>query len=191
MRETPMTTSGRSWLLLALLFVGGLILGGGIASGVFLYLMHEQQLEHETALAALGVADNFNPLRGGSSPKAHREEEAVKEIGKGFVADLEKNRLASAYRTTTGKYQGKIPRKEFDALVAKYPALRNLDSSTFSREYKASKMAGGTQYGFYFTGRVNSARNELLNVALILVQVDGDWRVDDVEVAIEGEKKGN
>ena len=62
---TDITTSikKRSGSGRLLLFLAGMLLGGAIASGVFLVLLIRQEQRQQEQIRALAVANNLNPLK--------------------------------------------------------------------------------------------------------------------------------
>jgi hypothetical protein len=126
---------------------------------------------------------------GAKEAKPAPEEEKVKQAGKGFVEDLEKDRLASAYRATTAAYQKRTERKAFDELVEKSPEVRSLSTFEQSRQEKVRRVAADKDYEYYFTGLhlgtgPHLGNNRLVNIALKLVEEGGEWKVDDVEIRV-------
>jgi hypothetical protein len=115
------------------------------------------------------------------------EEAKILDLGKGFVADLENNRLASAYRTTSAAYQQKVERKMFDEEVNKFRELRNLVSISTYREQKARRSADAKFWEYYFTGQISGAvaGKNVVNIALTFAKDGAEWRVQDVEIASE------
>lgn len=119
-----------------------------------------------------------------AAPVVVSEEVKVNEIGKGFVADLENNRVAAAYRSMSDGFQKKTERKDFDALVAKFPGLRRL--SAFSREQKTRKN-NDKSWEFYFTSQDTQGfvGKNLVNLALTIAKDGDEWRIDELEITAE------
>jgi len=187
-----------SWLLNGLV---GLLIGAALTSGVFLILMRRQEARHQEQLAALrpksiDLVNMLNSALGNSTDKAPQtaaatpaDAEAAKVLafGKAFVADLENDRLASAYRTTTATYQAKQQRKEFDEMVHKIVGVRRLIQQESDRESKVRKQADGTGHEFYFTGHdyQASGQNNRINLALVIVPEKDGFRVSELELTAE------
>lgn len=176
-------------------FLIGLVLGGGIASGIFTYLLIDLQAQHALALQqeAVGLLDKgvhiAHDLSGqgaGVKTKAGATalEEQITEIGKAFVEDLERHRLLKVYRSTTEAFQKKMPEPMFMALVEKYPTLRQMDTIQSTREYRVRKLPQDKGYEFYFTGQErNMFPVQYVNIALTLEKAGDEWLIGDLQVA--------
>jgi hypothetical protein len=112
------------------------------------------------------------------------EEEKVKQVGKEFVEDLEKDRVASAYRSTSTPFQKRTERKAFDELVEKYPQVRELAQVEGWRQEKTKKLPNKKGYEYYFTTYMVSAPTKTFNVTLTIVDEGGEWKVDDLEIRV-------
>lgn len=148
--------------------------------------------------AALGQVGNFGGLipnvnlPGAPQPAAPAvplvvsDEIKVDELGKGFIADLESNRVLSAYKTMSDDYQKKTERKDFDALIAKFPGLRRMNSSSYPREQKIRKH-NDKSWEFYFTGRdaQGAFGKNLVNLALTISKDGDEWRINELEITAE------
>ncbi len=148
--------------------------------------------------AALDQVGNFGGLIPvGNLPGAARpaapavpvvvsDEIKVDEIGKGFIGDLESNRFLSAYKTMSDAYQKKTERKDFDALIAKFPGLRRMNSSSYPREQKIRKHTDKS-WEFYFTGRdaQGAIGKNLVNLALTITKDGDEWRIHELEISAE------
>jgi hypothetical protein len=200
MSQTPSQLSNSIPSILVGLLMG-IILGGGISSGIWYYVMRQRQAELEALRLAgktLGLVDtSFDSLTGQINPNANQSLEGsnasssdsvskeIENLGKAFVYDLEKNRLAAAYRSTSASYQKKTERKKFDEIIEAVPSIKGLSPIPSSRESKVRKMPGGKQYGYYFTGQF--AMNlpfHLVNVALIYAKSeDNEWQIEELEIS--------
>jgi hypothetical protein len=174
--------------------LAGLLVGGGIASGIFLLLMNEQQRKYEEALAAAGLdplkfakmdpgeiagpGKNSRGKQGGKTYTA--DEQKILEIGKELVHDLEKNRITSVYRSISPAFQLKMQREAFEEMVNKVPTLKHLEQNEASREYKLKNLKND-QYEFYFTAE-EKASSRLVNVFFLLQEISGEWKVSEVEI---------
>jgi hypothetical protein len=133
-------------------------------------------------LAAL--KDQLDALVKGAGTKEIKptpEEEKIKQLGKEFVEDLEKDRVASAYRSTSAAFQKRTERKAFDEMVEKNPQLKGLIQLDVWRQQKVKKLSGDKGYEYYFTGTVLGT-NMLVNISLVLIAEGSEWKVDDVEI---------
>jgi hypothetical protein len=190
-----------------LLFLVGLLVGGGVATGIFLALMHAQEARHQEQLVALGLdpvklvgknLDDFKKLgqefQGGKKAgkdgdrQLSGDEAKILEIGKGLTIDLEKNRLTSVYRSTTPEYQRKNDRPMFDKLVERFPTLTQLSQEEFQRDYKLKKLPGREGYEFYFTGQELFPPRRLVNFSFLFVQTNAEWLVDEIEITVNEKK---
>jgi hypothetical protein len=193
----PSVVRPRGRLLpLVLGLVAGLVIGGGVASAVFLYLLFDQQARYEVALAQAGakpVQDalnlvGMNPLipKGDNlnAKKPASEESQVLEAGKAYIDDFEKHRLLKVYRATTPEFQKKNEQAKFIEEHDKLTYLRHLDSTSYTREERVRKLPKKKGYEFYFSGREAGfgSQGPRINVAMILVDVDGEWLIDDLVV---------
>jgi hypothetical protein len=113
--------------------------------------------------------------------KPTEEAQAVKQVGKDFVVDLERDRLASAFGSTSAAFQKRTERKAFDDLVAQHAEVRTLIQVPEFREEKVKKLTADKGYDYYFTAPMFGS-NKLVNVALRIVKEDNEWKVDDVEI---------
>jgi hypothetical protein len=185
----------------ALLFLAGLLIGGGIATGIFVVVLHAQEERHQEQLAAISRAtgvelvnlvgkDLPNLNKGGKEgdKKLSGDEAKILEIGKGLTQDLEKNRLTSVYRSTTPDYQRKNDRPMFDKMVERFPTLTELSQNEFERDYKVKKLPGNKGYEFYFTGQERFPPRRLVNFSFLFVQTGDEWLVDDVEITVNEKK---
>lgn len=102
------------------------------------------------------------------------EFQALQTSADGFVQDMRDNQLQSAYGRTSAGYQARQNFAQFQALVAQYPALTTYTSRTCSG-INVSSNAGGTQGTARYTV---IGPNNSLSFTLILVQQNGQWRVD-------------
>jgi cell division protein FtsB len=111
------------------------------------------------------------------------EEEKVKQLGKEFVEDLEKDRVASAFRSTSAAFQKRTERKAFDEMVEKSAELKGLIQVEQFRQQKVKKLSGDKGYEYYFTGQTFQT-SKLVNISLVLINDSGEWKVDDVEIRV-------
>lgn len=171
-------------------FIIGVAVGGAIASGVLGFLLVDQQQRHAEALTAaalkmgfhgIDAAGNLIDAKIGTSNKKLTEEEKITEVGKSFVDDLEKNRLLKVHRSMTEECRTKNPLDMFTAYVDKFGTIRMLDP-TYYREHYIRKLAKERGYEFYFTGK-DRGNSEYLNIAVTLKDVDGEWLIDDLQIA--------
>jgi hypothetical protein len=112
------------------------------------------------------------------------EEEKVKQVGKEFVVDLEKDRVASAYRSTSTSFQKRTERKAFDELVEKYPQVRDLAQADSWRQEKIKKLSNKKGYEYYFTTYISTSATKTFNLTLTMVDEGGEWKVDDLEIRV-------
>jgi hypothetical protein len=170
----------------------GFVLGAAVASGVFGLVLHEMQQRHRAELAAVGIkidpAGLLEAALGKSDPNRSRvtsgaDESKILEIGKAFVADLEYHRFVSAYRSTTAAYQMQTPRKMFDEMIEKFPGIRRMNEAVV-RDCKVRKGSDGKGYEFYCTAKDNQDLS-LINFSLVLLQENGDWKVNELEITAE------
>ena len=176
-------------MLKGLLVVIGMAVGGAIASGVFLWLMHKQEQQHAAEIAVLAGNRRAGPDE--SAPKRNEnkytpEEKKIVELCLDLVKDFEKNRLSSIYRNTTAAYQNKTERKIFDERFAIYQrTLQRLLPAESERDYKLTKLSGDKGYDFYFTGKERGDFNggaSVVNITFTMVQEQAEWRIDEVEI---------
>jgi hypothetical protein len=214
------TAANRTLLAIVLSALGGLAVGGALVSGILLFVLNEQRKRYQAEVetlqaeverltlpqtAADGLArlatSGLNAVVGssapGSQPQVDSEEAKALEFGKAFVADLENNRLASAYRSTSASFQKQTERKAFDEMIAKNPGIRNLASDPTTREHKVRKSSDGEGYEFYCTARdlgghsgqprvaIGFGVGKLLNIALMLTQENGALKVAELEITPE------
>lgn len=182
----------RGAFLVVLAGLVGAALGAAVTGAVFWVLMARQQVRHEAELAAVGLgAAGLDALRqaapGGGKPAAPSEEAQAKKFGEGFVADLEANRLASAYRSMTSEYQKKTDRKTFDALIDGYPQVQKLWSSRTEQVRKAAE-GGGWEYYATCQEHGRAEPHNKVNFALILVKERDAWRVAELEITADSKK---
>lgn len=157
------------------------------------------ELEAARAEAAAAQAE-LAKLKAAMNPphKAQSEETEVLECGIGFVADVEQNRLASAYRSTSAAYQKQVERKVFDAMIEKH-GIKPLETITH-RQHKVTKLPGGKGYEFYCTARELNAREfggpralnlndpgvgPRVNFALTISSENGAWKISTLEITVE------
>jgi cell division protein FtsB len=140
--------------------------------------------EVKKQLTALGGS----PATGPRKPKLTDEEEKVTLTANEFVADLEKGRLASAYLSTSDTYQKRTARKAFDELVEAQPILKKLAKTEHLREHKIKKLPKGKAYEYYLTsaelGNGDALGPNLLNMTLRLIDEEGEWKVDEIEIKV-------
>jgi hypothetical protein len=130
--------------------------------------------------------------------KPDSEEAKVLAFGKAFVADIEENRLASAYRSTSAAYQKQVERKAFDEMIEKH-AVRKLEQPTH-HQTKVRKSPDGKEYEFYCTAHELNSRDPLgpvafgpgsagvgprVNFALTVSSENGAWKANSVEIKLE------
>jgi len=182
MPDSPATYTNRPRRFSFLAFFLGVLLGGGIASAVFTFVLIEQQarMHHEVSEAAhrlglkgIHVAGNLIDIK----TEGDASQQSVLDAGKAFVDDLEKHRLLKVYRSTTEEFQKKTPQDMFTAYVEKYPTLRQMQS--FSREQKIRTLPKNKGHEYYFTGL--EAGGGFFNIALTLTEGDGEWLIDDLQ----------
>lgn len=185
-------------------FLGGLLgflAGGLVASGVFIFVLIVVHQRHRAELAAAAMpGDALNSALGSAMDLAHgshgeetsagttptvSEEEQVMAFGKAFIGDLEANRLTLAYRQMSADFQQKNERAAFDMLIAKYPTIRSLTQSEYSRTFKTRKSSDGMSWEFYCTAPDYASK--LTNFALTLTKTaDGGWCVNELEITADG-----
>jgi cell division protein FtsB len=140
--------------------------------------------ELKKQLTALGGS----PATGPRKPKLTDEEEKVTLTANEFVADLEKGRLASAYLLTSGAYQKRTARKAFDELIEAQPILKKLAKTEHLREHKIKKLPKGKGYEYYLTsaelGNGSPLGPNVLNLTLRLIDEEGEWKVDEIEIRV-------
>jgi len=199
----------------ALLVLVGMVIGGVVASAVFLLLMHRQQQDHIDEIAALKLAADEvvglkaivgqnllnpfganDPAKGnGNKPTPEQkksdskytpDEQKIVDLCQDLVRDFEKNRMSSVYRLTSATYQKQTDRKMFDAKFAKDQMfLQGLTQLEKDRDHKLTKLSGDKGYDFYFTARNPSYVNQpLVNFTFTMIQENGEWRIDDVELSV-------
>lgn len=95
-----------------------------------------------------------------------------------FVQDIRNNQLPSAYGRTSTGFQARQSFPQFQALVTQYPALRTYTSLTCAG-INVSSTTGGTRGTVRYTV---IGPNNSLSFTLILVQQNGQWRVDSFTV---------
>lgn len=106
------------------------------------------------------------------------EFQAIQTSADGFVQDIHDGQLQSAYGRTSAGYQARQNFAQFQALVAQYPALTTYTSRTCSG-INVTSNAGGTHGTARYTV---VGPNNSLSFTLILVQQNGQWRVDSFTV---------
>jgi hypothetical protein len=140
--------------------------------------------ELKKQLTALGGS----PATGPRKPKFTDEEEKVTLTANQFVADLEKGRLASAYLSTSGAYQKRTARKAFDELMEAQPILKKLVTTEPWSEHKIKKLPKGKAYNYYLTspelGSGGPLGPNVLNMTLRLIDEEGEWKVDEIEIRV-------
>ncbi len=167
----------------------GLVVGAAIATGIFLYVGNRDADRRQAMALAAGYARGLARSLSAGKPgttEGDEEEAKIEELGKDFVADLERNRLASAYRVTSAAFQKRTERKMFDELVGKHPELTDLTSDESDGEHKVRKLADGKGYDYFFTGKQAGAFSggKLVNVALTFVREGSEWRVEQIEITV-------
>ncbi|HTU23425.1 MAG TPA: hypothetical protein VMG10_35645 [Gemmataceae bacterium] len=95
-----------------------------------------------------------------------------------FVQDIRNGQLPSAYGRTSTGFQARQSFPQFQALVTQYPALRTYTSLT-NAGIHISSTPGGTRGTVRYTA---IGPNNSLSFTLILVQQNGQWRVDSFTV---------
>ncbi|MHB1426522.1 MAG: hypothetical protein ACYC3I_25455 [Gemmataceae bacterium] len=105
--------------------------------------------------------------------------QAVQTSADAFVQDIHAGQLQSAYGRTSASFQARQTFPQFQALVTQYPALSTYTSLTCSGVHISSTTGAGTQGIVRYTavGPKNS-----LSFTLILVEQNGQWRVDSFTV---------
>lgn len=106
------------------------------------------------------------------------EFQALQTTADGFVQDIRSGQLQSAYGRTSAGFQASQNFAQFQGLVSLYPALTTYTSLTCSG-INVSSNAGGTQGTARYTV---IGPNNSLSFTLILVQQNGQWRVDSFTV---------
>ncbi|HZV07831.1 MAG TPA: hypothetical protein VE999_22290 [Gemmataceae bacterium] len=106
------------------------------------------------------------------------EFQALQTASNAFVEDIHTGQFQSAYGRTSAGFQARQTFPQFQAFVAQYPALSNYTSMTCSG-LNVSSTTGGTQGTVRYTV---VGPNNSLSFTLILVQQNGQWRVDSFTV---------
>lgn len=175
--------------------LAGLAVGAVAASGIFWILMQRQQARHEAELAATAAAvvpvkEVGELIRPGVPVFDMREgdDSKVKKAGTEFIEDLQNNRLQSAYRSMTPEFQKKNTREQFDAMIAEYPAVRNLASYLPTVKVRRGD---GESFEFYVTHteRGVDTGKDKVNFALTLTKISDEWRIAQFEITVDSKPK--
>lgn len=96
-----------------------------------------------------------------------------------FVQDVRAGQLQSAYGRTTAGFQSRQTFAQFQAFVAQYPALSTHTSLTNGGANISSTTGAGTRGIVRYTA---IGPNNSLSFTLILVEQNGQWRVDSITI---------
>jgi len=114
-----------------------------------------------------------------SNPSPIRIEAILKKLGDDCMEDLRQDRVTSVYRLTTKAYQQETTREQFEEMVHKVAKVRMVNSG--QPESKVRKAPDGKSYEYYCTSQTSNATGAV-NLALIFVEADGDWRIGEFEL---------
>jgi hypothetical protein len=104
-------------------FLIGLLLGAGIAAGVFLILLARQEAIQEERHRQELISAKDQWLKAAARPA---DEEAAYERFNTYIDYLEKDKRAKLYAAFTPEYQKEKSRKDVDEYLLANPEVRNL-----------------------------------------------------------------
>jgi hypothetical protein len=103
---------------------------------------------------------------------------AIQTSANGFVQDIRAGQFQAAYNRTTTGYQSRQSLQQFQKFVAIYPELTTHTSVTLNG-YNITTTPAGGQSTVNFTA---VTPNNSLAFTLILIEENGQWRVDSFTV---------
>ena len=92
-----------------------------------------------------------------------------------FLGDIEANRMDAAYERTTPKLRQQLSRQQFDALVARYPALTRIPPRSYSLPCSSEYISDGHAR---VEVTIQKWTENDLSLTLDMIQEGGRWRVD-------------
>jgi hypothetical protein len=144
-------------------FLIGLLLGAGIASGVFLILLARQEAIQDERHRDELISAKDEWLRTAARPA---DEETAYERFKTYIDYLEKDNRAKLYAAFTPEYQKEKSRKDVDEYLQANPEVRNLAKD--GRRFSMSKVGDNfADVGFTMEAKTTQGRDFLVSMRLL------------------------